>query len=131
MKTNGVGVKFHPFSTLVKDGTEWSRSCLATLPPKNYSCIHRAVWTSVPVRICWTRENSLSTAGIRTVGHRIYYTDYAIAVPVTMDNNVSFLLNSAKGPNCTKLLVILTLRQVRQSLEDFWFFPQSPLITNL
>lgn len=74
------------------------------------------------------KNKSLSTAGIRTVGHRIYYTDYAIAVPVTMNNNVSFLLNSAKSPNCIKLLVILTLRQIRESLEDSWF-SRSPYLS--
>lgn len=44
-----------------------------------------------------------------------------------MDNNVSFLLNSAKSPNCNKLLVILTLMQMWESLENFWFFPQAHL----
>jgi len=108
MKTNGEGVQLHSFLTLAKDGTEWSPSFLDTLSPKTtpVSIDQEAVWASVPVRICWTRKKSLSTAGIGTVGHRIYYTDYDIAFPVTLDNNVSLLLNSAKSPNCTKLLVI-------------------------
>jgi hypothetical protein len=76
-----------------------------------------AIWSSEPVRTCWRREKSLSTGRIRTARRPIYYTDYAIAAATIMENNVSFLANSANSPNCSKLIIMLS--QTRESLEDF------------
>jgi hypothetical protein len=56
---------------------------------------------------------------VRTSRLAIYYTDYVIATSMTLEKNVSFLVNSVNSLNCNKL--ILMLRQMRESLEDFWF----------